>query len=264
MFHDVNSVIQEFNSIETSWSKTLLGKSKSLEQKNQNVLDSLLKSCLPVIWNYQDVFLSSNTDDTIDYIPEGVNDAATVSLRNGAQIMVWKEMVGSKKFEFQWFPFACNFHKKDFEPALRSQFPVINNDSCFSDEKSLIHYKYNNKSFENLNDCIKYFKNENDFEQNKMNVCVVFGCVKDMSYFPLVKSSVMFSEHKNFKFTGDWDDDFIVKFNSKTDFMNELKSIPEQIRMFCKDKYGWLFVHDLLCNKSEWCENDILHFKGFL
>jgi len=150
VFHDVNSAIQELNCINTPLSKTLLGKSKSHEQKNQDVLDSLLKSCLPVIWNYQDVFLTSNIDDIINYIPEGVNDASTVYLKNGAQIIVWKEKIGSKKFKFQWFPFACNFQKKDFEPALRSQFPVINDESCFSDEKSPIYYKFNNRKFENL------------------------------------------------------------------------------------------------------------------
>ena len=52
IFHDVNGAIEEFNSIETPLSQTLLGKSKENKQKNQDILDSLLKSCLPVIWNY--------------------------------------------------------------------------------------------------------------------------------------------------------------------------------------------------------------------
>ena len=83
--------IQEFKSIEIPLREKipifLLGKAKEKKQKHQDVLDSLLKSCLPVIWNYQDIFLTSNTDDIIDYIPEGINDAATVSLKTGGQIL---------------------------------------------------------------------------------------------------------------------------------------------------------------------------------
>ena len=52
IFHDVNGAIEEFNSIETPLSQTLLGKIKENKQKNQDILNSLLKRCLPVIWNY--------------------------------------------------------------------------------------------------------------------------------------------------------------------------------------------------------------------
>ena len=70
--------------------------------------------------------------------------------------------------------------------------------------------------------------------------------------------SVLLSEHKNFKFTDHWYYDFINKFTSETDFMNALKNIPEQIRMFCKDKNGVLLVHWLLYLKSEWCVNETI------
>ena len=53
IFHDLESVYQQFKAIEIPWSKKLTGKGKKEKEKNQNVLDSLLKRCLPVIWNYQ-------------------------------------------------------------------------------------------------------------------------------------------------------------------------------------------------------------------
>ena len=146
-----------------------------------------------------------------------------------------------------------NVQKKDFELALRSSFPVINEDLCFSDEKCPFHYEFKNKEFKNIKECFKYINNQNDAEQNNESVYVKLDNLKDVK-----KVSVLFSEHKNFKFTDHWYYDFINKFTSETDFMNALKSIPEQIRMFCKDKNGVLLVHWLLYLKSEWCVNETM------
>jgi len=49
IFHDVEGVYQQFEAIEIPWSKKLIGKDKKEKEKNQNILDSLLKRCLPVI-----------------------------------------------------------------------------------------------------------------------------------------------------------------------------------------------------------------------
>ena len=66
-------------------------KNEKQKKRNQDILDSLLKRCLPVIWNYQDIFLGSDEDEINKFVPEGVDDAAMVTLSSGDQITMWKE-----------------------------------------------------------------------------------------------------------------------------------------------------------------------------
>lgn len=48
VFHEVHAALQDFESIEIPLSKSLFGKTKKQEQKNQDILDSVLRSSLPV------------------------------------------------------------------------------------------------------------------------------------------------------------------------------------------------------------------------
>ena len=81
-------MIDEFNAIKIprlTWDK----KGKKVE--NQNILDSLLKPCLPLMWNYVDVFQGDFTnEEALKFIPDGQEDAAKIVFENGQTMDVWK------------------------------------------------------------------------------------------------------------------------------------------------------------------------------
>jgi len=88
VFFEVGKVIDEFNAIKIprlTWDK------KGKKEENQNTLDSLLKPCLPLMWNYIDVFKGDlKNEELLKFIPDGQEDAAKIVLENGKTLDVWK------------------------------------------------------------------------------------------------------------------------------------------------------------------------------
>ena len=89
VYFEVGKVIDEFNAIKIprmTWDK------KGKKEENQNTLDSLLKPCLPLMWNYIDVFKGNSMDEELlKFIPNGgLEDAAKIVLENDETIYVWK------------------------------------------------------------------------------------------------------------------------------------------------------------------------------
>merc|ERR1712062_378207 len=88
VYFEVGKVIDEFNAIKIprmTWDK------KGKKEENQNTLDSLLKPCLPLMWNYIDVFKGDSMDEELlKFIPDGQEDAAKIVLENGQTLDVWK------------------------------------------------------------------------------------------------------------------------------------------------------------------------------
>ena len=104
---EVIKIIGLFNAIKIpcfTWDK------KGKKEENQNTLNSVLKPCLPLMWNYIDIFDSLNIHDSflefnessftvenevseelLKFIPDGgIEDAAKIVLENGKSIHVWK------------------------------------------------------------------------------------------------------------------------------------------------------------------------------
>ena len=81
-------------------------KKKKLEKdKNQNLLDSFLKYGLPLIWHYNKVFCEEPKDsqELLQFIPEGEKDAAQILMTNGQWINVWKDINQEEEQEtFLW------------------------------------------------------------------------------------------------------------------------------------------------------------------
>lgn len=90
VYLDVEISLQDFNAIEVSLSKALLLQRKKEVQKNQDILDSLLKSFLPVIWNYQGSFRGLTRDTIQSYVPEGADDASIISLNIHLPQMIYQ------------------------------------------------------------------------------------------------------------------------------------------------------------------------------
>ena len=88
VYFEVGKVIDEFNAIKIprmTWDK------KGKKEENQNTLDSLLKSCLPLMWNYVDIFQGDYTnEELLKFIPEGEEDASKIVFKNGQTCDVWK------------------------------------------------------------------------------------------------------------------------------------------------------------------------------
>ena len=61
-----------------------------------------------------------------------------------------------------------------------------------------------------------------------------------------------------FKFDGDWYDDFIENLKSKNDFKNKVQTIPENVRINCKDRSGKLLIHWVLGLRKDWCEPEVI------
>ena len=60
--------------------------------KNQDILDSLLKVCLPMIWHRFEIFRENHKNQKmLKFVPEGQNDAAMIRFDDKTNIMIWKE-----------------------------------------------------------------------------------------------------------------------------------------------------------------------------
>ena len=93
---EVGKVIDECNA-------NKIPKKKGKKEENQKILNSLLKPCLPLMWNYIDIFRSLNINDSsftvvnqvseglLKFIPNGGQEqAAKIVLKNGKSINVWR------------------------------------------------------------------------------------------------------------------------------------------------------------------------------
>ena len=266
VLHDVESVNQQFKAIEIPWSKTLFGKSKKEKEKNQNILDSLLKRCLPVIWNYQDIFKGTNEDEINMFVPEGEDDAAAVTLKPGVKVLMWKQMIDTNTFKFQWYP-CLGFPLGD-----PSMFPIFNCDTCSLKVNELITYEYRSDCviggnyfalFSNLRD---YFKDLWSKNEHKENPCPHFHeaiTCKDITVVRFhnyndTKYLNVFSESTIINFSGYWDADLISRMKSKEEFINEVNKMPEVIRRNAMDDSGMLIVHKLLYLNWWWCDMEVI------
>jgi len=284
VFHDVETVIQQFEAIEIPWTKKLSGKGKKEKEKNQNILDSLLKCCLPVIWNFQDVFMGSNEDDINKFVPEGEEDAALVTLRTGVKVWIWKQINSSNKYSFQWYP-CFGFQLSDpFKSMNSSQFPIFTGETCSSKSHRSIRYTCNDNTFFNLKDYLKYLNEDEErykrmLQRNyKSNVIVTRSDYHEIKYLNVF----VFDENTTVYFDGDWYSDFIQKMNSKEDLLKSLKEMPQILRFYGKewiagredskvqasqrgerrarkDVYiGKLIIEKLLEKRKEWCEREMI------
>ena len=76
------------------------------KDKNQNLLDSLLKYGLPLMWHYNKVFQEEPKDSPVllQFIPEHEDDAAEILMTSGQWIKVWKEKKQDEEEIFWWSP----------------------------------------------------------------------------------------------------------------------------------------------------------------
>ena len=74
------------------------------KDKNQNLLDSLLKYGLPLMWHYNEVFQKEPkySDELLQFIPEGEQDAAEILMTSGQWIKVWKVFNQDDEEMFLW------------------------------------------------------------------------------------------------------------------------------------------------------------------
>ena len=66
--------------------------------KDQNSLNGLLKSALPLIWHHFDIFKETFCHDPafLKYIPDGYEDAVTIQVENKWPIKIWKTYLGGR------------------------------------------------------------------------------------------------------------------------------------------------------------------------
>ena len=131
VFSDIDDVVNEFEkSIEDRFilNKAFSGLKKffiiqnslgSQCDKNQNILDGLLKSTLPIIWHHFDIFRETSCQDPafLKYIPDGYEDAAIIQVENKWPIKIWKTFIGERTI----FKMEPEYHKNfDYDAFSRS------------------------------------------------------------------------------------------------------------------------------------------------
>ena len=99
---DVDDVLEEFTKLKIPMTQRILRRGNKERQKNQDVLDVLLKSCLPIMWHHISTFKTPESDVFMHYLPEGITDAAKIALGNGDHIRVWKERLQGQAFTLKW------------------------------------------------------------------------------------------------------------------------------------------------------------------
>ena len=155
---DIYELVNEFKKLKTPFSKALLGKEKEVEKENQDLLDSLLKVTVPIMWHYNDIFRQPDPTAMLPFIPEGVEDAAKITLNSGEDIMVWKEerkksvLQSYNYFVLQWCP--CNLDGKIFKKVPNSPFMALKGESI--PLESSIKYECGDKKFNNMSECLTY------------------------------------------------------------------------------------------------------------
>ena len=77
------------------------------------------------------MFKNSDSNEMLEYIPEGQDDAASITLEDGMDISVWKERDPSvKDFILQWTPNEANGFKALLQNDLNGPFKAITQNSC--------------------------------------------------------------------------------------------------------------------------------------
>ena len=83
VFAEVNIIVNEFEKIEEpNWFQRKLTKSKK-KSEEQDYLDDLLKTAMPIMWNHIDIF----NDD----IPDGFEDACEIKHKGELSLRIWKD-----------------------------------------------------------------------------------------------------------------------------------------------------------------------------
>ena len=90
VLHDIEKILEEFEKD--------IGKQKEL----QVILNTILKTTLPIIWHHHEMFKVKSYKDKnfLTYLPEGKDDAAEILLAKKWPIRIWKNN-GLVEFEFK-------------------------------------------------------------------------------------------------------------------------------------------------------------------
>ena len=77
IFADLQQIVQEFEGIKPGFIKSFWSAPKEDEQ---NIMDSLLKVALPIVWPYIDMFQHCDFHDSnlVKYLPDGFEDRARI------------------------------------------------------------------------------------------------------------------------------------------------------------------------------------------
>ena len=107
VFGEITTSISDYKKANSELSKGLFNQKKKQnlgKDKNQNLLDTLLKCGLPLMWHYNNVFHEEpkNSTELLKFIPEGESDAAEILMPNGHWINVWKDVNQDRKEIFLW------------------------------------------------------------------------------------------------------------------------------------------------------------------
>ena len=129
VFDQLEPIVEEFEKIrDPNFFQRRFSGAKS-KTEEQDVLDSLLKTTLPTIWDHINIFKESFCFDNhlLRYIPEGREDSCNIYLEKKWPITVWKFRQKDGKFKLD-FEFQHEFAYE--ESITETKFESISSAIC--------------------------------------------------------------------------------------------------------------------------------------
>ena len=107
MWNDVRELLDAFQQAQLTkniFEKIQRNKRKLKKQANQDLLDKVLKFSTPIMLHYDEDLQKMEEKDILQYIPEGIDDAAILKLDENLVIKIWKDRKDQNDFDLIWQP----------------------------------------------------------------------------------------------------------------------------------------------------------------
>ena len=187
----------------------------------------------------------------LEYIPEGEDDAAIITLEAGVDINVWKERDTSsagKDFILQWKPNVAGDVNDLIQNVSNGTFKAITFKSC----SYTTSYEWDGNHFDVLVNHLRFLKYSN--KQNKTNMILNIQVNKFNDLLKLQFDSCD-CDSIQIKYNGYFSDHIQSLTNEET---KNLVNLPKKVRLFSRDNMGNLIIHKLMFWKKGICNENLI------
>ena len=112
IWHDVQELHHEFSQVQRprkrDFLKRMFNADKPIKQQNQKLYDTILKFSTPIMLYYVKELQEMEEFEMVQYVPEGIDDAAIMTLDENLVIKIWKEERTDNEFDLKWQPYVID------------------------------------------------------------------------------------------------------------------------------------------------------------
>ena len=166
IWHDVQELHHEFIEVQRprkrDFLKRMFNADQPIKQQNQKLYDKVLKFSTPIMLYYVKELQEMEACEMVEYLPEGIDDAAIMKLDDNLVIKLWKEEKADNEYELKWQPkiidvgmdYNTNFLEND---SLAAQVVLSLSKDLSSDTRQLF--------FRILTDVFGFQANQNELDK---------------------------------------------------------------------------------------------------